>query len=88
LTALNSSREFDLDYEVIPRICSVQALAARHRIALNRIGEPLTIMTRRQLAEGFPNTSGNLAVMLDSRSAFREVKEDVDIYWGPRRHRR
>ena len=44
--------ELELDYEVIPGISSVQALAARHRIALNRIGRPFVVTTGRRLAEG------------------------------------
>ncbi len=45
------------DYEVIPGITSVQALAARHRIALNRIGGAIHITTGRQLAKGMPETT-------------------------------
>jgi len=71
--------EFELD--VIPGITSVQALAARHRIALNRIGEPIAITTGRQLAKGMPGD--NVVVMLDGDCAFRAVKDsNVDIYWG------
>ena len=58
------------------------ALAARHKVALNRIGESLTIMTERQLAEGFPNSVGNVVVMLDAIDAFRAVDGDLDIHWG------
>ena len=46
---------FELDYEVIPGISSVQALAAAHKIPLNRIGESVLITTGRKLAEGFPD---------------------------------
>ena len=61
---------FDLD--VIPGITSAQALAARHRIALNRIGEPVHITTGRQLAKGM--TTDNVVVMLDNDCAFKNVK--------------
>src|ERR1019366_3592242 len=44
--------EISFDYTVIPGISSVQSLAARHRIALNRIGEPIHITTGRQLSAG------------------------------------
>ncbi|WP_172295436.1 precorrin-6A synthase (deacetylating) [Pseudoruegeria sp. HB172150] len=73
---------FDLEVDVIPGISSVQALAACHRVALNRIGESLTIMTGRQLAKGYPDGGGNIVVMLDSLGAFRELDGDVDIHWG------
>jgi precorrin-6A synthase len=69
---------FDLD--VIPGITSVQALAARHKITLNRIGEPIHITTGRQLAKGM--TTDNVVVMLDGDCAFKAVSGDLDIYWG------
>jgi precorrin-6A synthase len=70
--------EFALD--VIPGITSVQALAARHRIALNHIGGPIHITTGRQLAEGMPGD--NVVVMLDGDCAFKTITDDVQIYWG------
>jgi precorrin-6A synthase len=74
---------FALDYEVIPGISSVQVLAARHRIALNRIGEPVLITTGRKLAEGFPADQDSVVVMLDGDQTFRQVaSEELDIYWG------
>lgn len=74
---------FALDYEVIPGISSVQALAAKHRVALNRIGEPVLITTGRKLGEGFPNNVGDVVVMLDGEQAFRNVDAaDVEIFWG------
>jgi precorrin-6A synthase len=70
------------DYEVIPGITSVQALAARHRIPLNRIGEPVYITTGRRLAAGLPAGTDNAVVMLDGQCAFKHVAGEVDIYWG------
>jgi precorrin-6A synthase len=71
------------DYEVIPGITSVQALAAQHRIALNTIGEPVHITTGRKLAEGLPPGVDTAVVMLDNGSGLRALAgEDVDIYWG------
>jgi precorrin-6A synthase len=70
---------FELD--VIPGITSVQALAARHKIALNRIGGPIHITTGRLLANGMP--ADNVVVMLDGDCAFKTIKDaGVDIYWG------
>jgi precorrin-6A synthase len=70
---------FELD--VIPGITSVQALAARHKIALNRIGGPIHITTGRLLANGMP--ADDVVVMLDGDCAFKNVKDTgVDIYWG------
>jgi precorrin-6A synthase len=70
---------FDLD--VIPGITSVQALAAAHKIALNRIGGPVHITTGRQLAQGM--RGDDVVVMLDGGCAFNTVEADgIDIYWG------
>lgn len=71
-----------IDYDVIPGISSVQALAAQHRIPLNRIGEPVLITTGRRLADGFPDDVGSVVVMLDGDRSFRRVDQDLEIYWG------
>ena len=71
--------EFDL--HVIPGITSVQALAAQHKIALNRIGGPVHITTGRQLAKGLPGD--DTVVMLDGECTFKTIKNGgIDIYWG------
>jgi precorrin-6A synthase len=75
--------EIAFDYEVIPGITSVQALAAQHKIALNAIGEPIHITTGRRLVEGLPEGVDTAVVMLDNGSGLRALAgEDVDIYWG------
>jgi precorrin-6A synthase len=71
-----------LELEVIPGISSIQVLAARHRIPLNRIGEAVHITTGRQLAAGLIPDHGDVVVMLDGTCAFTTVTEPVDIYWG------
>jgi precorrin-6A synthase len=77
--AARNTVTFELD--VIPGITSVQALAARHKIALNRIGGPIHITTGRQLVAGMPGD--DVVVMLDGDCAFKNVKDpEVDIYWG------
>jgi precorrin-6A synthase len=71
------------EHEVIPGITSVQALAAAHRIALNRIGAPVEITTGRRIAQGLPEDVDDIVVMLDGDCAFKGVAEtDVEIYWG------
>jgi precorrin-6A synthase len=71
------------EYEVVPGISSIQALAARHRIPLNRIGESMYITTGRRLSEGLPNTIDNVIVMLDADCSFKTIDaDDMDIYWG------
>ena len=70
------------EHEVIPGISSVQALAARHRVALNRVGRPIQITTGRRLAERFPADADDVVVMLDSNCAFKHVDGDTEIFWG------
>jgi precorrin-6A synthase len=72
-----------LDYAVIPGISAVQALAARHRIALNTVAQPVEITTGRRLAEGWPAGVDSVVVMLDGEDTWRRfADQDVDIWWG------
>lgn len=71
------------DYQIIPGISSVQALAAQHRIALNRIGESIHITTGRRLALEHGAAPENTVVMLDAHCTFdRFLKQGLHIYWG------
>ncbi|HWO68728.1 MAG TPA: precorrin-6A synthase (deacetylating) [Umezawaea sp.] len=72
----------EFDHEVIPGITSVQALVAKHRTSLNRVGRPVQITTGRRLAEGFPEDVDDVVVMLDAHNSFTGVDEDVHVYWG------
>ena len=68
----------------IPGISSVQVLAARHRLILNRVGSPVLVTTGRRLAdEGMPAGVDDVVVMLDSGTAFADLPDtDLDLYWG------
>jgi len=71
------------EFEVIPGITSMQALAARHKISLNGIGESIAITTGRQLAAGLSGAAERTIVMLDGQCSFNSLlDEDLDIYWG------
>lgn len=71
------------DVEVIPGITAIQALAAAHRIPLNRIAEAVTITTGRKLAAGFPDGVDSVVVLLDGEDTYRRfVDQDMEIYWG------
>jgi precorrin-6A synthase (deacetylating) (EC 2.1.1.152) len=71
------------DYEVIPGITSVQALAARHKVPLNAIGQSVQITTGRRLAEGFPSNAESVVVMLDAEDTYRQLDDpELEIYWG------
>ncbi|MBM2621943.1 precorrin-6A synthase (deacetylating) [Actinoplanes sp. LDG1-06] len=71
----------DFEYEVIPGISSVSALAAKHRVPLNRVGQPFQVTTGRRLAEGWPEGVDDVVVMLDAQQAFTAYP-DADIFWG------
>lgn len=72
------------ELEVIPGITAIQALAASHKMALNRIGDAIHITTGRRLTEeGMPPNAGSVVVMLDGKCAFSTVADkDVSIRWG------
>jgi precorrin-6A synthase len=71
------------EFEVIPGITSIQALAARHKITLNGIGESIVITTGRQLAAGLSGTTERTIVMLDGQCSFNNLlDEELDIFWG------
>ncbi|WP_067703562.1 precorrin-6A synthase (deacetylating) [Nocardia jejuensis] len=71
------------DYEVIPGITSVQALAAAHRMVLHEIGEPVHITTGRRLREEGVASGQSTLVMLDGDCSFTQVPgDDIYIWWG------
>jgi precorrin-6A synthase len=71
------------EFEVIPGITSVQALAARHKVPLNRIGRSIEITTGRRLAAGQVSEADSVVVMLDAQDAYRQVADlETEIYWG------
>ena len=75
--------EVRFEYTVIPGITAIQTLTARHRLPLNRIGEPIHITTGRRLAEELPTGIDNTVVMLDAGFAPSAIDDPtVWIYWG------
>ena len=87
IAAITASGRHHIEVEVFPGITAVQALAARHRIPLNRIAEPVLLTTGRKLAEGFPPGIDSVVVLLDGEDTFRRfadprVHGDMEIYWG------
>jgi precorrin-6A synthase len=58
-------------------------LAARHRIPLNSIGEPILLTTGRKLAEDYPAHFDRIVVLLDGGAGLDSLAgKDVDIFWG------
>jgi precorrin-6A synthase len=83
LQAILATGRCVFEFEVIPGITSVQALAARHKVPLNRIGRSIEITTGRRLAAGQVSEADSVVVMLDAQDAYRQVADpDTEIYWG------
>jgi precorrin-6A synthase len=76
--------EVEVEVEVIPGISSIQALAAAHRLSLTRVGSPVHLTTGRRLAaEGFPEHTDDVVVMLDGDASFRYLDPTgLRIFWG------
>ena len=75
----------DLELTVVPGISSVQLLAARHKIVLNRVGRPVHLTTGRRLVAEYSAALGDVVVMLDGDLACAGLVEqhpDLTIYWG------
>ncbi|WP_439878353.1 precorrin-6A synthase (deacetylating) [Pseudomonas prosekii] len=71
------------EFEVIPGITSVQALAAQHKMPLNRIGRSIEITTGRRLAAGQVSEADSVVVMLDAEDSYHHVADpETQIYWG------
>lgn len=80
-----AARGIDLELTVVPGISSVQLLAARHQIILNRIGQPIHITTGRRLVGEYGPALGDVVVMLDSDLACAKLVEhhpELLIFWG------
>jgi precorrin-6A synthase len=76
--------DLDAELHVVPGISSLAALAARHRIVLHGIGEPLHITTGRRLTEAVEQGHTTLAVMLNRSLAELEAIDPTGwhIWWG------
>ncbi|MHC8339885.1 precorrin-6A synthase (deacetylating) [Pseudomonas sp. HLT2-19-2] len=83
LQAILASGRCVFEFEVIPGITSVQALAAQHKVPLNRIGRSIEITTGRRLAAGQVSDADSLVVMLDAEDSYHQVvDQETEIYWG------
>ncbi|MCU1389116.1 MAG: precorrin-6A synthase (deacetylating) [Ilumatobacteraceae bacterium] len=80
---VNDRGRVRVEHTVLPGISSIQVLAARHRIPLNRIGGSVLITTGRRLRDGLPDGVDDVVVMLDAETSFRALLgEDFEIFWG------
>jgi precorrin-6A synthase len=75
-------KQLGVPFEVIPGISAVSALAARHRLVLNRVAGDVLVTTGRRVAAGLPGDARDVVVMLDAGLAFMALEGDWEIYWG------
>ena len=66
---------------MIPGISSLQLLAARHRIVLHEIGQPITVTTARKLSDAVAAGADNILVMLSARIDLAGLG-GWHIWWG------
>jgi precorrin-6A synthase len=74
----------EVEYDVVPGISALQLLAARHRIVLHEVGQPVHVTTGRRLQEAVAAGLGNIASMLNSSPERLDLTgmEDWTIWWG------
>jgi len=73
---------FQAELDVLPGISSLQVLAARHRIVLHDVGQPVHITTGRRLREAVEAGQDNLVVMLNRSLEPLDDLGDWQIWWG------
>lgn len=71
----------DFTWDVLPGISALQLLAARHRIVLHEVGQPITVTTARRLREAIEAGADNVLVFLTGRLDLAGL-EDWTIWWG------
>jgi precorrin-6A synthase len=83
MEAVIARHRVEFEYEIIPGISSVQVLAARHKISLHEIGEPVKVTTGRLLSDADFDSGASVVVLLDGRCAFGDLaRRDLVIHWG------
>lgn len=73
--------ELDVRVDVTPGISAPQLLAARHRIVLHEVGEPVHVTTGRRLRDAIAAGQDNVLVMLN-RGLDLDGLEDWQVWWG------
>ena len=72
----------EAEIDVVPGISSLQMLAARQRIVLHEVGQPVHITTGRRLHEAVDAGQDNIVVMLNRSLEPLESLGDWQIWWG------
>jgi len=75
-----------IEWDVLPGISAPQLLAARHRIVLHAVGQPVHVTTARRLREAIDAGQRNVVVMLgagfDRNGLDLAGLADWSIWWG------
>ncbi|MDQ6525415.1 SAM-dependent methyltransferase [Nocardioides sp. LHD-245] len=75
------ARELGVPCDVLPGVSAPQVLAARHRIVLHEVGQPVHVTTARRLRSDVAAGQRNLVVMLTA-GVDLDGFEDWTIWWG------
>lgn len=69
------------DWSVLPGLSAVQLLAARHRVVLHEVGQPVHVTTERRLRETVEQGQRNVVVFLTSGTDLTGL-DDWHVWWG------
>lgn len=73
----------ELAVEVVPGVSSLQLLAARHRLVLHDVTQPLHVTTARRLPEALAQGQRNVVVLLNRRVDLAGLGvEDWSLWWA------
>ena len=70
-----------VDWSVLPGISALQLLAARHRVVLHEVGQPVHVTTERRLREAVEKGQRNVVVFLTSGTDLSGL-DDWQVWWG------
>jgi precorrin-6A synthase len=69
------------DWSVLPGVSALQLLAARHRVVLHEVGQPVHVTTERRLRVAVEQGQRNVVVFLTSGTDLSGL-EDWHVWWG------
>lgn len=69
------------EWSVLPGISALQLLAARHRVVLHEVGQPVHVTTERRLREAVAEGQRNVAVFLTSGTDLTGL-DGWQVWWG------
>jgi precorrin-6A synthase len=72
------------DWDVLPGVSAPSLLAARHRIVLHEVGQPVHLTSPRRLHEALANDQTNIVVMLGNEADLTALVglAEWSIWWG------